>query len=261
MLVKNCVRPPPGSRRIFIALFFGVIVHSLFLIAVLSMMTAMWFGMSRSLGNLPYPLSWTANLGLLLQFPLVHSILLTKQGGQWLSHMIPGAYGITLSTTTYAIIASAQLFALFALWTPSGVVWWQAEGITLWFISVLYGLSWILLFKANYDAGAKVQSGALGWMSLLAAQKPRFPDMPVTGLFRVIRQPIYIAFALTLWTTPVWTPDQLIIAIAYTSYCLFAPLMKERRFMIRYGERFKRYRSEVPYMVPRFCSGNTPTDA
>jgi len=26
-----------------------------------------------------------------------------------------------------------------------------------------------------------VQSGALGWMSLMAARKPRFPDMPETA--------------------------------------------------------------------------------
>jgi hypothetical protein len=26
--------------------------------------------------------------------------------------------------------------------------------------------------------------------------------MPSLGLFRIIRQPIYVAFALTLWTVP-----------------------------------------------------------
>jgi methanethiol S-methyltransferase len=48
-------------------------------------------------------------------------------------------------------------------------------------------------------------------MSLLARIKPIFRDMPTRGLFRLIRQPIYAAFALTLWTVPVWTPDQLVL--------------------------------------------------
>jgi methanethiol S-methyltransferase len=54
----------------------------------------------------------------------------------------------------------------------------------------------------------------------------------------VIRQPIYVAFALTLWTVPVWTPDQLALALSLTAYCLLAPRLKERRFAARYGDRF-----------------------
>jgi protein-S-isoprenylcysteine O-methyltransferase Ste14 len=88
-------------------------------------------------------------------------------------------------------------------------------------------------------------------MSLMARIRPIFPDMPDQGLFRVIRQPIYVAFALTLWTVPVWTPDQLALAVSYTAYCLLAPRLKERRFAARYGERFERYRARVPYAWPR----------
>ena len=149
---------------------------------------------------------------LIAQFPLVHSLLLTGRGGRWLARLIPGPHGATLATTTYAIIASAQLLTLFALWTPSGIVWWRADGAAFWAITAAYGASWLILLKASFDAGAEVQSGALGWMSLLARIRPVFPDMPTQGLFRLIRQPIYVAFALTLWTVPVWTPDQLVLA-------------------------------------------------
>ncbi len=75
--------------------------------------------------------------------------------------------------------------------------------------------------------------------------------MPTQGMFRLIRQPIYAAFALTLWLVPVWTPDQLLLAIAYTVYCLLAPVLKERRFAERYGKRFQRYRANTPYFLPR----------
>jgi protein-S-isoprenylcysteine O-methyltransferase Ste14 len=79
--------------------------------------------------------------------------------------------------------------------------------------------------------------------------------MPVRGLFRVVRQPIYVAFALTLWTVPVWTPDQLALATVFTLYCLLAPRLKERRFAARYGARFDKYRSRVPYATPRIGRG------
>ena len=118
-------------------------------------------------------------------------------------------------------------------------------------MTTAYAASWLILLKASFDAGAEVQSGALGWMSLVARIRPVFPDMPTRGLFRLIRQPIYVAFALTLWTVLVWTPDQLALAIGFTAYCLLAPRLKERRFAARYGALFDQYRRDVPYAVPR----------
>jgi protein-S-isoprenylcysteine O-methyltransferase Ste14 len=80
-------------------------------------------------------------------------------------------------------------------------------------------------------------------------------------LFRLIRQPIYVAFAMTLWTVPVWTPDQLMLAVCFTAYCLLAPRLKERRFAARYGDRFDRYRAEVPYVLPRMTRDEDRPDA
>lgn len=169
---------------------------------------------------------------------------------------MPGKHGATLGTTTYAIIDSVQLLALFALWTASGIVWWQAQGWALCAIGAAYAAAWLLLAKASFDAGAEVQSGALGGIPMLQNIPPRFPGMPTGGLFRLIRQPIYVAFALTLWTVPVWMPDQLALAIAVTAYCLAAPKLKERRFEARYGDRFRAYRRRVPYAVPRVRPGS-----
>jgi methanethiol S-methyltransferase len=131
--------------------------------------------------------------------------------------------------------------------------------MALFFICFAYAAAWAVLAKASYDAGAEVQSGALGWLSLLLNIRPVFPDMPVTGLFRFIRQPIYVGFILTLWTVPVWTPNQLVLAISFTAYCLLAPLLKERRFAELYGQRFATYRASVPYAVPRIMRSKTDT--
>ncbi len=250
-LIRAALRPPAGVGRVALALGLGVLCHALFAAGVLAMIVAMFFGLSESLGAVPWPWAALANAALLVQFPLAHSLLLTGPGGRALARMIPGPHGQTLATTTYAIIASAQLLALFALWTPSGIVWWRAEGIMFWAITAAYGASWLILLKASFDAGAEVQSGALGWLSLMARIRPVFPDMPTQGLFHLIRQPIYVAFALTLWTVPVWTPDQFALAISFTAYCLLAPRLKERRFAARYGDRFATYRKAVPYALPR----------
>jgi protein-S-isoprenylcysteine O-methyltransferase Ste14 len=257
-LVRAALRPPPGAARIALALALGLMTHLTFAGAGLAMVSAMFFGLSESFGRVPQPWTWAANLLLIAQFPLAHSLLLTKAGGRFLARLVPGEHGAGLASTTYAFIASLQLITLFAFWTPSGIIWWRAEGPVFALTCAAYGASWLMLMKASFDAGLEVQSGALGWLSLMGRIPVRFPDMPVLGLFRIIRQPIYAAFALTLWTVPVWTPDQLCLAVHFTLYCVLAPRLKERRFKLRYGGRFEAYRRRVPYFVPRFRSKPPP---
>ena len=259
-LVAGCAAPPPGKSRIVLALFYGAVTHLAFVAGVGAMMFAMFFGLSRSLGTVAWPWSLLANACLVLQFPLLHSLLLGRMGRRLLDGMVPGPHGRVLATTTYALIASVQLLALFTLWTPSGIIWWQAQGAVFVLLCVAYAAAWLLLLKAILDAGIELQVGALGWMSLLQNIPARFPAMPQGGLFRLIRQPIYVAFAATLWTVPVWTPDQLVLAISFTAYCVLAPRLKEARFTAIHGDQFRAYQARVPYMIPyrRPHDDNTP---
>lgn len=237
-------------RALRLALVAGALCHGIFALAGLAMVAGLYTGLQTGFGTLPWPWAALANLALLVQFPLGHSVLLTQRGQGWLDRIGPAPHGRTLATTTYATIASLQLLALFTLWTPSGIVLWQAEGGLWWLMTGLFALSWILLTKASFDAGPEVQSGALGWTSLARGRKPVFPPLPVTGLFRIVRQPIYVSFALTLWTMPVWTLDQVVLATAYTAYCVGAPRLKERRMTRLFGADFEAYRARVPYWLP-----------
>lgn len=242
---------PPGTRaRRSIALLYGTLCHATFAVGVATMIAAMFFGMSRSLGDLAPPWGVVANAGLLIQFPILHSLLLGRAGAPLLGALAPRSVSRHLSSTTYVIVASLQVFVLFAFWTPSGIVWWQADGPILWAVSSLYAASWLLLLKAIWDAGIALQIGIVGWWAVLRDRSPVFPRMPTDGLFRIVRQPIYVAFALTLWTVPTWTPDQLVVALVLTAYCLIGPLFKEVRFRRRFGAEFTAYSRRVPYWVP-----------
>jgi ubiquinone biosynthesis O-methyltransferase len=241
----------PSARRAVIAAFYGLLCHSLFISAVAAMFVMMLFGMTLSLGRLSGTWRFIANALLLLQFPIGHSLLLTRFGKGILRHLAPAGLGGDLSTTTYAAIASLQVLALFLLWSPSGTVWWRAEGALFLVLCCAYSLAWLGLFKAIVDAGFALQVGLLGWYSVVRRVAVRYPPMPQDGLFRLCRQPIYVAFAATLWTVPTWTPDQLVIASALTLYCIIGPLFKEARFKSLFGDEFEVYRRRVPYWIPR----------
>ena len=238
------------SKRWMIAFLYGVLCHVIFTVSVVTMLVAMFFGMSQSFGKIPDPYSYIFNLLLLLQFPIAHSFLLSSIGQKYLLYFSPKQYSKTLAPTIFALLASIQLFLLFFCWTPTKIMIWEATGTSYFLMCTLYSFSWLLLIWASIDAGAELQSGALGWMSLAQNKAPKFPELPTFGLFKFIRQPIYASFALTTWTTPNWTLDQLLIAVVFTIYCVVAPKFKEKRLEKRFGHKFTNYKSQVPYMIP-----------
>ena len=233
-----------------VAVLYGLCCHVAFIAGVGAMMVVLFTGMTWGLGRLPAPWSWFADAFLLVQFPLLHTAMLSRPGGAVLRRLAPSGLGASLMPTTYALIASLQTGLLFLGWTPIGGVLWQAHGITLAIFATCYAGAWLLLLKAILDAGFALQTGLLGWRAVVRNQAPVYPPMPTRGLFRVIRQPIYVAFALTLWTVPTITPDGLVVALVLTAYCVTGSMVKEARFARRFGPAFAHYRARTPFWVP-----------
>jgi protein-S-isoprenylcysteine O-methyltransferase Ste14 len=240
-----------------LALGYGAVCHIVFLVAVGFMVLGLYTGMSSSFGPFEGYGQILANCILALQFPLLHSLMLSRRGSRLLSAGAPGDLGRSMATTTYVIFASLQILLVFALWSPSGVVLWEATGPALRVSQVLYGVSWLLVVKTMGDAGLGTQLGYKGWLSVARGQSPRYGGFPKEGSFRYCRQPVYAAFALTLWTGPVLTVDRLMLATIWTTYCVLGPVLKERRYLQRYGESFRDYQRAVPFMVPRLRPAET----
>jgi protein-S-isoprenylcysteine O-methyltransferase Ste14 len=240
-----------GSARRALALLYGAVSHGLFALAIAAMMANLWTGMTLGLGTLSGGSAWVANTLLALQFPIIHSLLLTTGGRRLLARLAPAGLGRDLCSTTYAASAAIQLLATFVLWSPTGVLLWNTSERALPFFAVLFGASWLLLVKALHDGGMGAQTGWIGWTAVFRGQRPEFGPLRTEGLFARCRQPIYLAFALTLWTGPGWTADHLMLAIIWSLYCWVAPLHKERRYERLFGEAFAVYRRRVPYIFPR----------
>ncbi len=233
-----------------VALAYGAACHLAFLLGVGAMLLGLHEGLRLGLGPFEGAAAAAANAVLVLQFPLLHSLVLSGPGRRLLGRLAPLGLGRSLSTTTYATFASLQVLATFALWSPSGVVLWEATGALRWGLEVAYALSWLLVMKSMQDAGLAVQMGYLGWTAVARGREPRFGAFPTEGTFRWCRQPIYAAFALTLWTGPVLTPDRLALALVWTAYCVVGPVWKERRYVALYGDAFRAYQARVPFWLP-----------
>jgi protein-S-isoprenylcysteine O-methyltransferase Ste14 len=232
-----------------VALAYGIVNHVAFAAGIAAMIAGLYFGLATGRGTLHGGAAVAADVALLLSFVVLHSFLLGARGRRVLARLAPFGLGADLGTTTFATIASLQLLLLFVAWSPIGPVWWEPHGALRIALTLAYAASWGLLLKSMSDAGLPLQSGFLGWGAVVRGRKPRYDAFPQRGTFRYVRQPIYLAFALTLWTGPVWNADHLLLAIPWTLYCIAGPLLKERRFVAAYGEAFERYQRRVPYWL------------
>ena len=79
----------PQAHRSAIAITYGLACHAAFALAVGTMMVAMYHGTSVGLGTLQGPWNWLANAILVLQFPLLHSFLLTPFGRALMVRLAP----------------------------------------------------------------------------------------------------------------------------------------------------------------------------
>lgn len=243
-------RPPYTAAQRALALAAGVVCHLAFALGVGTMIVGLYGGMQLGRGPWHGAAAVLADLVLLAQFVLLHSLLLSPRGRRWLQRAVPLALGAPLATTTFATVASLQLAVTFLGWSPLGTVWWAPRGTLATAMTTVYAGAWLLLMKTMADAGLALQTGFLGWGAVVRGRVPAYAPFTPRGTFRWVRQPIYVAFALTLWTAPVWTLDHLLLAAAWTAYCVVGPRWKERRYLAAYGDRFARYRRRVPYWVP-----------
>ena len=248
------------AQRAF-ALFWGGLCHLTFLIAISSMAIGLFSGMRIGQGTLEAGHAALANLALIAQFAVLHSILLSAKGRRWISRLPLVGIGPELSTTTFSLLSSLQILAVFLLWSPGGDVWFAPTGPLLAAWTLIYASTWLLLLKAMADSGLSLQTGALGWQAVWKNRRPEFTGYAMRGVYQFSRQPIYVAFSLILWTAPTWTLDHFLIASLWTLYCMIGPVFKEQRFRKFYGTGYRHYSATVPYWLPARAKRSGQTNA
>ncbi|MBN8548927.1 MAG: isoprenylcysteine carboxylmethyltransferase family protein [Deltaproteobacteria bacterium] len=237
-------------RNKVIACSVGALCHTVFLLAISAMAYMLFYGLTRGLLPLQH-FGRVTNAALLVQFPVFHSFFLSRRGRAILAAPFPKEIGANMQTTTFGLIASIQLLAVFLFWVPEGSIWYAPKGNLLVAWTVVYVASWLLLARALAEAGLAMQTGYLGWRSVVANQRPQYPKPRFEGLHRMCRHPIYLSFALVILTAPVWGVDHVMLALVWVTYCMVGPRLKEKRFLAYYGDEYERYRERTPYLIPR----------
>ena len=79
----------------------------------------------------------------------------------------------------------------------------------------------------------------------------RGEGLQTSGIYRLVRHPIYFGWVLVVFGTPHMTGDRLAFAVMTTAYLVVAVPFEERSLARTFGETYARYRRDVKWrMIP-----------
>lgn len=224
------------------ALFFGVFVYALGFIGN--------FFVPKSIDaapQTPFLRALLVNLLLLGVFAVQHSVMARPAFKRWLTRFIPKE----AERSTYVLLSSLAMIALFAYWEPmGGLVWHVEHPLGQAALNALLVAGWGIVFVStllinHFDLFGLRQV----WLFLRGKEYTRL-KFGTPGFYRWVRHPLYVGWLVFFWATPTMTAAHLVFAIATTAYILIAIQLEERDLTAEHGQLYVNYRKQVPMLVP-----------
>jgi protein-S-isoprenylcysteine O-methyltransferase Ste14 len=188
------------------------------------------------------------DLGLLAAFALQHSGMARPAFKEWWKRLVPEP----AERSTYVLVSSLALVALFIYWEPiGGVVWQVADGAARTAVIALYLFGWALLLYTTFLIDHFDLFGLRQVWRRLMNKTYRGPAFRTPSLYKLVRHPLYIGWLTIFWAAPTMTVAHLIFALATTGYILIAIRLEERDLVTAFGETYVDYRARTPMLIPR----------
>ncbi|MEO5738988.1 MAG: isoprenylcysteine carboxylmethyltransferase family protein [Vicinamibacterales bacterium] len=180
------------------------------------------------------------NVTLFTIFALHHSVMARTGAKASITRLVPPA----LERCGYVWIASLLFLAVCWLWRPLPGVIWQVGGAGLaLYVAQLVGA--ILTISAARIVGV--------W-ELAGVKQPdhtKAIEFKAAGPFAIVRHPIYLAWMLMVFATPVMTTSRLVFAVISTVYLAAAIPFEEASLVETHGEKYLAYQREMRWrLVP-----------
>jgi protein-S-isoprenylcysteine O-methyltransferase Ste14 len=208
------------------------------------------FGVPRTLDGMPTTSLTTAllvNLGLLGLFAVQHSVMARPAFKHWFTRLVPES----AERSTYVLLSSLALIALFAWWQPlGGVVWSVTDPTARGVLWGFFAFGWLLVLVSTFLINHFDLFGLRQvWLQLMGRPYTHLP-FGTPGPYRLVRHPLYVGWLFAFWATPTMTVSHLVFAIATTGYILMAIQLEERDLVAHHGKSYLDYRDRVPMLVP-----------
>src|SRR5215813_6887364 len=193
---------------------------------------------------------------LLALFALQHSIMARP----WFKRAWTRIVLEPVERSTYVLFSSVALLLMFWQWRPIGGVIWKIDGAIAQSIIIgLYVEGLLIVLLSTFLINHFDLFGLRQVYLYMAGRKYTHLEFRTPFFYRYVRHPLYVGWLLTFWSAPVMTVAHLFFAAMTTAYILVAIRFEEADLMTMHGERYRRYRQEVPMIVPAL-RGKTASD-
>jgi protein-S-isoprenylcysteine O-methyltransferase Ste14 len=205
----------------------------------------------------PTGLALAINLGLLSLFAVQHSVMARPGFKRVWTKVIPEP----AERPTYVLLSTVALAVLYTFWQPiGGEVWHVTNPIGAAALTTLYFAGWAMLLYTtalidHFDLFGLRQS----WVAFRGRAYVNHP-FATPGLYKRVRHPLYVAWAIIFWATPEMSVGHLLFAVVTTSYMVLAVFVEERDLVDHFGDAYRRYQETTPKYFPRFGGGRMMSD-
>ena len=166
---------------------------------------------------------------------------------RWWTRIVPEE----AERSTYVLVSSLALVALYLYWQPIGGAIWTLGGAARNAVITLYLLGWVLLLYTTFLIDHFDLFGLKQVWRRLSNKAYRAPAFRTPSLYKLVRHPLYIGWLMIFWSAPTMTVAHLIFALGTTGYILIAIRWEEKDLVRAFGTTYSDYRARTPMLIPR----------